>query len=129
MRVPKIPAVCQETFLYPTPWKRMTVTLYMKITEPLPVAKAFICAMRKEKHVYYTNLLGDPFTDPKIQVNAINPKECREYIIAMKCPREPLKHQAGKLFATEVAIDPPVKFPGAFKGIFAEAQTAKKCGI
>ena len=124
VRVPETPAVCLDSFLYPAPWKKMTVTFYTKVTKPVPVHKAFICAMRYEKHVYYTNLIGDPFTTPTIEVTAIDPKSCREYMTAMKCPQGPLKHRAGKLFTTDIPLDPPVEFPGAFEGLFVGSRTA-----
>ena len=93
-------------------------------TEPVSLHSSLICAMRSEKHVYYTDLLGNPFYTPTIEMKAVDPHDCRQYNTSMECPRGRFRHLAGRMYTTDVPLDPPVEFPGAFNGIFVGSQTA-----
>ena len=125
VRVPEMIPVCTETFLNPAPWKKGNVTLYSRVTQPIPVEEAYICANRREYHSYYTDILGNPFDTPQINVSTIDPEECREWRHSEYCPRGRLVHQAGKLYTTTNPLDPPIVFPGRIEGIFTGRKEAE----
>ena len=125
VRIPREPAACSEEFLTPGSRRKGKATIYGKATEPIPMSKAYICAIKKEVVSYYSDLWGNPFATPVINVSAIPAEECRSYVTSLRCHKGQLTAQGHNLYITNVPLEPPIKFPGAVKGFFVGSQKAE----
>ena len=119
-RVPKQEPFCQEIGKLLQPRKGGRFTLYDKITEPIPVKNAHLCAKKHESISYYTNLFGDKFSDIKLENIHVPATECKDFIKYKSCIEGPLVRTSGGLFSTNKTLN--VNFYGAFKGFFFGSQ-------
>lgn len=90
--------------------------MFSKTIEPQCVRSAHLCAKKFETIRYYTNLLGDKFTDATIEMRPVTAEECRDYLKYKSCNEGTLIRHNNNLFTTNKALK--VEFPGAIWGFF-----------
>jgi len=127
LQLPRQNAICLTLPSNPQHWKSYVITLYSKISEPIPLGNIFACTRKVEEIDYYENLLGDPFPTPIVRNSIVSIPSCREMRDTHRAPEDAkpdriLSTQGDQFFAT--SNKPEVKYKGFFLGAFAGARNA-----
>ena len=119
-RIPDEEPLRHELHRLLRPWKQGTVTIFSKTVEPKRIRASHLCAKKFESIRYYTNLLGDRFSEIKIEMRPVAPSECKDFLKYKSCNEGTLIRNNNDLFTTNKVLK--VEFPGAFAGFFRGAQ-------
>ena len=126
MKVPKPPVWCTEgeKIVEPEKWKKANFTLYTKVSEPVPLGKAYLCARKMQTVQFYTNLLSDPIKPENVLTNISSTtiEDCRRFIETRKCEQGSLNNHVGNLFETNQALD--LTYPSAWHSFWHGATKA-----
>src|SRR5271156_5338959 len=106
MRVQPQNGLCKEALLEEAPWWYMEVGLFSKAIEPVPIkGKAHVCAIKKEKVIYSTDLWDNHFANASHEINAVNEALCRTYISSKECHKGKLTLQRESFYTTNEKLE------------------------
>jgi hypothetical protein len=125
-RTPGKDAICEQLPELLMNGEKTTLTVYSKHTQP-ELLKAFICAKKYERIDFYTNLLGDPWSNLTTEYLPITPDECRHMSTYKSCSEGTMTVKGRDFYATSKTLD--FKFLGKFECFWRGMQNveAKNC--